>query len=136
MRERIEVLKCVIVTLALVQNLPAVKRIATVPYSHTPKSSAAIPEMRERDGHMLTYSCILRVTAGRDGHMLTCSCTLPVQLHVLTYPTSTFLKRLANGSLTTYQISAQSTQPFTRYEKGVRSCARVCPTINFCKKSC
>ena len=48
--------------------------------------------------------------------------------HVQMYPTLDFCKRLANGFLTTHQISAQSVQPLPRYGKGthlhVRTCAR------------
>ena len=38
--------------------------------------------------------------------------------HVQLYPTLNFRKSLANGSLITYRISAQSVQPFRRYRKG------------------
>ena len=38
--------------------------------------------------------------------------------------TSTFVKGLANGSLTAYEISAQYVQPFPRCEKWMRMCAR------------
>ena len=47
-------------------------------------------------------------------HVRTCTCTTSL----------TFVKRQTNGSLTTHQISAQSVQPFPRYLKGVRTCAR------------
>ena len=124
-RERIYVLKCVTVTLALVQNIPScVKHIALVP-SHTPNVSAVRPavlEVRKRDA---------------IAHMHTCSCTLRVELHVPTCLTSTFVKCFANGSLTAYQISAQSVQPFPRYEKRcARAHVQLCPTINFCTMPC
>ena len=123
-------LKCVTVTLALVQYLPScVKCIATGPLMHAmtvkciaastvPNFSAsrtAVPEIRKMDAHMLTCSCILRV-----------------QLHVRT---STFVKHLANGSLITYQISAQSIQPFPRYGKGgtpARAHVQVYPIHDLC----
>ena len=83
--------------------------------SHTPNFSAvhpAVPEIQKKDAHMLI-----------------CSCTLRIQMHVRTYLTSPFVKRLGNGPLTTYQSSAQSILPFPRYEKGVRTYR----TIKFCR---
>ena len=64
--------------------------------------------------------------------MHTCSCTLRVQLHVCTYVTSTFVKHLANGSLTTHRISAQSVQPFRRYAKRGAH-VHLCSTMNFAR---
>ena len=46
--------------------------------------------------------------------------------HVQIYPSSECVKRLANGSQTTHQISAQSVQLFLRHEK--MPCSRLCPT--------
>ena len=42
------------------------------------------------------------------------------------------VKRLSNGSLTAYQLSAQSARPFPRYEKGVRTCSCT-PPLTFVK---
>ena len=81
--------------------------------SHTPNFSAfhpAIPEIQKRNAHMPM-----------------CNCTLWVQLHVHTYLASSFEKFLANGPLTTYQISAQLVKPFPRYERGVRTCSYASP---------
>ena len=84
--------------------IPA-KRIAHGPGSpnHKPNFSAArpvVPEIRKRGVHVLTYSCA---------------------------PPSTFVKRLGNRLLTTYQISAQSVSSRYRDSKkgALCSCAHV-----------
>ena len=46
--------------------------------------------------------------------------TYSLQQHIAG-PSFRSVKRLSNGSLTTYQISAQAVQPFPRYEKGMRT---------------
>ena len=75
--------------------------------NHTPSFSAicrAVPEIRKRGAHVRR-----------------CTCTPPL----------TFVKRQANGSLATNQISAQSVQPLPRYGKGGASArAQVC-TVSF-----
>ena len=70
-----------------------IKRSAVGPITTTNFSTIrpAVPEIRKRCAHVRT-----------------CSCT----------PSSTFVKRLANGYLNTYQISTQSVQPFPRPGKG------------------
>ena len=78
----------------------------TLPLVQNLPSRSAVPDIRKKDAHMHT-----------------CSCTLPVQLHVSAYLTSTFVKHLAYGPPTTYQIAAQSVRPFPRYEKEVRTCS-------------
>ena len=56
------------------------------------------------------------------------TCLKCVQLHVRScgYPPA-FVKRIASGPLVTHQVSAQSFQPFPRYEKGVCTCSCVPP---------
>ena len=128
-RERMNVLRCVTVPLAFAQNLPpCVKRKATGPLStHQISVQSVQPFPRYGTG---------KGTAAR-AHMLTCSSTLRVKLHVRTYLTSTFVKRLAIGSLTTNQISAQFVPPFSRYEKGVHTAhvrpCRCAPPLTFAK---
>ena len=67
-RERIDVLKCVAVTLVLVQNLPScVKPIATGPLA-MPNFTAVcpvVPEIRRRDAHVLTCSQSGRSISGQ-----------------------------------------------------------------------
>ena len=53
-----------------------------------------------------------------SAHVRTCSYAPPLA----------FAKSLAIGSLTSYQISAQSVQPFARYGKGQHMHVRKCTT--------
>ena len=60
----------------------------------------------------------------RDTHVRTCRCT----------PLLACPKRIANGSLTTHQILAQSVQPFQRQRKGQRTRLRAdVSIIGLCK---
>ena len=65
----------------------------------------------------------------RGAYVRTCSCTPPPQ---------SFVKHLANGSLTTHQISAHSVQLSQRYEKGTHlhmpcGTCRCAPPFTFVK---
>ena len=98
-RERMDVLKCVTVTLVLVQISPVL--CTTHSWwspNHTANFSAvrpAVPEIRKSG-----------ISARAHG--------APTAVP----PPSTVVKRLTNGSRTTYQISPLSIQPFPRYGKG------------------
>ena len=66
----------------------------------------------------------------RGVHVRTCRCA----------PLMICVKRNANGSRTTLQVSAQSVQPFSRYGRGVCTCARAhvqtYPAHDLCKTQC
>ena len=78
--------------------------------SHTPNFNAIrpyVPEIRKGGTHVRT-----------------CTCSPPI----------TSVKRLANGSLSTYKTLAQSIQLFRDKKKGwARACVQLCPTLQFYK---
>ena len=69
--------------------------------------------------------CTIRPTVleirKRGAHVRTCSCI----------PSSTSAKCPAKGSLTAYQISAQSVQPLARYERGAHLHVRACAHTDY-----
>ena len=119
-RDRIDVLKCAIVTLALrkIYRKGTEKGCARV---HVPNTNF----VKHLANGSLTTNQILAQSAQpfpRHGKGARTS----ARAHVQIYPTEDFLKRLANGSLTTYQISAQSVQPFPRHGNGEHTPPMTC----------
>ena len=108
-RERMDVFKCVAVTLALVQNLPfCVKRMTTGPLATHQISVQSVQPFPRYGKGMRTYS---RARA---------------------FLTLAFVKRLAIGSQTNTKFQRS---PSICFRDAIKRCARahvqLCPTINF-----